>query len=300
MPELPEVETMAVDLRGHLLGASISDAWGTRPGMLAIPLAQLREEVAGARILAVQRRAKTVLLRLDSGRILTFAPRMTGLFVIGPAGSPRQAHDRFGLTLADGRELRFRDLRTFGRIGIYATDAAGEPLKENGQLLFAGIGPEPLGPDFTLECFVERLGSPRWAQKRLKPLLLDQSFLAGLGNIYADEVLWQTRLHPLRLANSLHTAEIISLYMTIRATLAEAVAQRGSAVSDYRPPNGGAGMQEHLAAYGRAGRPCHRCGVALVRIVVAGRGTCFCPACQVLPIAVAAREASTADPEALA
>ena len=283
MPELPEVETMVRDLRGPLLGAIVLDAWSVRPQMLNVDLGLLRAEVAGSRIMATERRAKTVLLRLDSGRVLTFAPRMTGLFWLGPAGAPRHRHDRFGLSLANGQELRFRDLRTFGRIGLYTTDSDGMLLNAAGEPLFADLGPEPLGPDFELANFVARLGARKRARARLKPLLLDQSFLAGLGNIYADECLWRARIHPLRQVDSLRVEEIAQLYMTIRAVLAEAIERRGSAVSDYAPPDGRASMQHHLAVYGRTGRPCLHCGTPIERIVIAGRSSHFCPVCQLAP-----------------
>lgn len=287
MPELPEVETMTRDLRPRLLGAQIVDAWCERASSLRYPdLETFRADLAGSRILAVERRAKSVLLRLSSGAVLVFAPRMTGRFEIAAASSPRHPHDRLGLVLADGRELRFRDQRTFGRVGLYPTDADGVVLDPVGQPLFGAIGPEPLSADFGPEEFLVRLASKPFARRSIKAVLLDQGFLAGMGNIYADEALWRSRIHPGYRAGGLSGSAAVRLYTDIRLLLVEAIAARGSSVIDYMPPDGAPAMQEKLEVYGRGGQACRRCGTSLARGRYAGRSTTFCPRCQPAPLVI--------------
>ncbi|MGH2408658.1 MAG: zinc finger domain-containing protein, partial [Candidatus Limnocylindrales bacterium] len=146
--------------------------------------------------------------------------------------------------------------------------------------LFAGHGPEPLEDAFTLPVFRRRLRSRRG---RLKSLLLDQAFIAGIGNIYADEALWRARLHPLRSPATLHPADERRLYLAVRGVLEEAIARRGSSIDDYTAPGGDGEMQEHLDVYQRTGQPCARCGRPIVRLVLGARATHLCTWCQRLP-----------------
>ena len=209
---------------------------------------------------------------------------MTGQLFVVPAGTPEDPYVRLVLAFADGRELRFRDIRKFGRVGLYERDpATGELVNEpGGTAVFAGHGPEPLDPAFTLAVFRRRL---RARKARLKPLLLDQAFIAGIGNIYADEALWAARLHPLRSAASLRPADERRLYLAIRSILAEAIERRGSSIDDYTAPDGDGEMQERLQVYQRTGEPCPRCGRPIRRIVIGARATHFCSWCQRLPAA---------------
>ena len=204
---------------------------------------------------------------------------MTGQLFVVPADSPEDPYVRLVLELADGRELRFRDIRKFGRIGLYGRDPlSGDLVTEvGGAAVFAAFGPEPLDPSFTVRDFRRRI---RRRSGRLKPLLLDQSFLAGVGNIYADEALWAARLHPLRTAGTLRPADERRLYDAIRTVLAEAVERRGSSIDDYTAPDGDGSMQERLQVYQRTGEPCPRCGRPIKRIVVGARSTHFCSWCQ--------------------
>ena len=162
------------------------------------------------------------------------------------------------------------------------TTASGELVSEpGGAAVFAGFGPEPLDPAFTAGA---SSGARLRARKgRLKPLLLDQSFIAGIGNIYADEALWRARLHPLRSAASLRPADERRLYQAIRSILAEAIERRGSSIDDYTAPDGDGEMQERLHVYQRTGEPCPRCGRPIRRIVIGARATHFCSWCQRLP-----------------
>ena len=284
MPELPEVETVARDLRGLILDATILDATVLWPRTLRTHTPEtFGAALAGRRIEAVGRRGKQLVIELSGRRApMTIHLKMTGQLFVVPAGTPVDPYVRLVIPFTDGRELRFRDIRKFGRVGLYAIDAAtGEAVKEaGGAAVFAGTGPEPLDEAFTLRAFRRRIRARRG---RLKSLLLDQSFVAGVGNIYADEALWAARLHPLRSAPTLRPADERLLYLAFRRILAEAIIRRGSSIDDYTAPDGDGSMQDHLMVYQRAGEPCRRCGRPVRRIVVGGRATHFCSWCQRLP-----------------
>jgi formamidopyrimidine-DNA glycosylase len=285
MPELPEVETVARDLRPRLVGATIVGArvsWA-RTLRTHEPIA-FAEAVAGRTVESVGRRAKQLVIGLSGGAALTIHLKMTGQLFVVPSDTPPDPYVRLVLELDNGRELRFRDIRKFGKVGLYGRDpVTGELVAEvGGAAVFAAIGPEPLADDFTLRSFRRRI---RRRKGRLKPLLLDQGFVAGVGNIYADESLWRSRLHPLRSAASLRPPDERRLYEAIRAVLAEAIVRRGSSIDDYTAPDGDGSMQERLDVYQRTGEPCRRCGRPIKRVVVGARSTHFCSWCQRLPAA---------------
>jgi formamidopyrimidine-DNA glycosylase len=300
MPELPEVETVARDLQHEVAGATITGAtvhWD-RTIRHPQPAERFAAEISGATIRRVDRRAKTVLIHLEDGRVMTVALRMTGALIVVSGDAPSDVYARVVFTLADGRQLRYRDVRKFGRIGLWpggglrtvgagrgprsrrvAEDAGTYRIGE----VFSGHGPEPLRRSFSAERFAERL-SRRSA--RLKTLLLDQSFISGVGNIYADEALWRARLHPLRAADTLTSADVRRLHRAVRQVLREGIANRGASFSDYVDARGEeGGNAERLAVYRRTGQPCYRCGRRIERIVVGQRGTHFCPRCQPEPVA---------------
>jgi formamidopyrimidine-DNA glycosylase len=274
------VETVARDLRPRLVGAEIvgvRSSWART--LRNLDADSFAAAVTGRTIEAVGRRAKLLVVALSGGLGLTIHLKMTGqLFVVG-SGAPDDPYVRLVLELDGERELRFRDIRKFGKVGLYERDPrSGELLIERGGAgVFAATGPEPLDEAFTLGDFRRRLRARRG---RLKPLLLDQSFLAGVGNIYADEALWAARLHPLRPAASLRPADEKRLYDAIRGVLSEAVERRGSSIDDYTAPDGDGAMQERLQVYQRTGEPCPRCGRPIRRIVVGGRSSHFCSWCQ--------------------
>ncbi len=277
MPELPEVETVARDLRRHLLpeggrpGPVITGARVAWPGTLRDgDPPSFERGVAGRRIERIGRRGKQLVIDLDGGTFLTVHLKMTGQLFVVRGTLPRDPYERLALTLGDGREVRFRDVRKFGRVGLYAAD--DDP--------FEGIGPEPLDPRFTLRVFRGRI---RRRRARLKPLLVDQEFIAGVGNIYADEALWRSRLHPLRSAATLRPHDELELHRHVVGILAEAVERRGSSIDDYTAPDGDGDMQERLDVYQRTGQPCRRCGRPVRRIVIGIRATHFCSFCQRLP-----------------
>jgi formamidopyrimidine-DNA glycosylase len=290
MPELPEVETVARDLQRWVAGARIADAevrWErtiTNPQ----PAEAFVAEVRGAEIRDVGRRAKSVLLNLADGRVMTVALRMTGALIVSPPGTPDDPYARVVFRLEDGRELRYRDVRKFGRIGLWEGGglrrrartrrlAEKRPPYRVGDV-FGRHGPEPLARSFSAERLAARL---RGRSARLKTLLLDQTFIAGVGNIYADEALWRARLHPLRAADTLTHEEVRRLHRAMRAVLRQGIANRGASFSDYVDARGEeGGNAERLHVYRRTGEPCLRCGREVQRIVVGQRSTHFCPHCQ--------------------
>ena len=297
MPELPEVETVARDLQRWVAGATIIGAevrW-ERTIRHPQPSDRFVGELRGATIQRVGRRAKSVLLHLDDGRVMTVALRMTGALIVAPPGTPDDRYARVVFRLADGRELRYRDVRKFGRIGLWER-GGGPPRARKGIRkpsvaerrepyrvgdVFARHGPEPLARSFSAERLAARL---KGRSARLKTLLLDQSFIAGVGNIYADEALWRARLHPLRAADTLTPVEVRRLHRAIRAVLRQGIANRGTSLADYVGADGEPGENaERLSVYQRTGQPCLRCGREIVRIVVGQRSTHFCPRCQRLP-----------------
>ncbi len=282
MPELPEVETIARELAPRVVGRTITGFKTDWPRAIKHPdLIAFAREVVGREVLDVARRAKWLVLSLSDRAVLAIQVKMTGqLFVVPPEiVGDRHVHHVF--SLSDGMELRIRDTRKFGRLGLYRRDEAGRVLgSDEASELFAGHGPEPLDEAFTLRAFRDRTRARRG---RLKPLLLDQSFLAGIGNIYADEALWRAQLHPLRSAASLRPADERRLYLAIREVLDEGIARRGSSIDSYTSLEGDGQMQESLDIYQRTGRPCPRCARPTRRIVLGARGTHFCSWCQRLP-----------------
>src|ERR687896_486250 len=288
MPELPEVETVARDLHRAVAGATIRDATVTWHRTVRHPQPPERfvAEVAGATIAKVSRRAKMVLIHLEDGRVMTVALRMTGALLVAPANTPPDPYVRVAFELDDGRELRYRDVRKFGRIGLWpggglrsvgaGRGARSKRVAEGGRQyrigeVFSGHGPEPLSGGFTVERLRERLAR---RSARLKTLLLDQSFIAGVGNIYADEALWRARIHPLRSADSLSEAEVRRLHRSIRRVLRQGIANRGASFSDYVGADGRPGDNaERLMVYRRTEEPCYRCGRPIRRVIVGQRST---------------------------
>jgi formamidopyrimidine-DNA glycosylase len=273
MPELPEVETVRRRLAPVLEGATIvraeiDDPRLTRPVEPAI----VSEALVGERVASVERRGKYLLWRLASGRTLVIHLRMTGSFRhAGPGGLTDDAHRRATLTLDTGAEVAYRDVRRFGTWELL--DA--EHLRP---YFAARLGLEPLAASFS----AARLGALASGRRlSVKGFLLDQRRLAGIGNIYADEALWRARIHPRRPAGELDPDEVARLHRAVRAALRRGVELQGSTLRDYVTPDGdGGAMQHEFHVYGRGGEPCDRCGTPIERIVVAGRGTWFCPHCQ--------------------
>jgi len=272
MPELPEVETIARDLQACLPGQRVAGALVFWPRTVAAPEpAALSARIAGQTVRAVGRRGKFLRLSLSEDALILHL-RMTGRLVLAdcfPAGSaPPDPYVRVALPLESGQVLAFHDVRKFGRLWLVR-----DPAEVLGRL-----GPEPLDDALTPERLHGLLGGRR---RRLKDLLLDQTVIAGLGNIYVDEALWEARLSPRRRGNSLTPAESAQLHGAVRRVLERSIAARGTTLRDYRDPHNVPGAnQALLQVYGRAGSACGRCGAPIVRAIVAGRSTHWCPVCQ--------------------
>lgn len=288
MPELPEVETIARQLSelvtGRTIAAFASD-WERITEPEPVPLVAAR--LAGRRIEAVRRRGKLVVFALDGGDALCTSLRMTGRFTFKERG--QAAPERFTratFTFTDGTGLDYVDMRKLGRMTlvdaaeIAADDAGGDRTIK--APLHLAMGREPLSRSFTaawLRAFLRRR-----RRAAIKPLLLDQRGVAGIGNIYASEALWRARIHPLRSAGSLKPAEVASLREAITWVLRKAIRLHGSTLRTYRDSSGKrGGMQKEFVVYDRAGAPCDRCGASIRRSVIGGRSTYHCPRCQRAP-----------------
>ena len=274
MPELPEVETVVRGLRaGKLPGRRICDARVFWPRSVQdLPPVAFCRRLRGLRVTALARRGKYVVMHLSDGAALLVHLRMTGRLSLVDSYAPRDPHEHVVLNLDDGRDLRFRDPRKFGRWLLTGTP----------QLQFDRLGPEPLDPAFTFERFAGLLQA---RAGMLKPLLLNQAFIAGLGNIYADEALWLARLHPQRSAASLTVAEQRRLYRAIRAVLRSGIAAAGTSLgtggANFYGVSGRSGRnQERLKVFRRSGAPCPRCRTSIVRLTITQRSTHICPRCQ--------------------
>jgi len=273
VPELPEVETIARALRQGgrggpaLVGRRIRGARLLWPRTLATPSPRLfRARIRGQEIREVSRRGKFLRLHLTR-ELLIFHLRMTGDLVVLAPGEPLPPFCRMVLICEDGTRLAFDDARKFGRAWLVADDSE----------LFSSLGPEPLEPGFRAEHLYRGLQERR---RQLKPLLLDQSFLAGLGNIYTDESLHRAGLHPLLPSDAVTRAQAALLWQSIRRTLRKGIRRNGASIDwAYR----GGDFQTQLRAYGRTGSPCPACGAPIERLLVGQRGTHVCPRCQPLP-----------------
>jgi formamidopyrimidine-DNA glycosylase len=276
MPELPEVETIRSRLAPRLEGRTfarveIVDPRLTRPE----PPEAIAAALEGERITRVGRRGKYLVFAFESGRHLLVHLRMTGN-VEHPArgGLAADPYRRAVVTLDDGSDVAYRDVRRFG------TWALLEPGELEDYFAVRRLGGEPLEHGFTTRTLARALEGRR---APIKAALLDQRAAAGVGNIYADEALWRAKIHPLRPAGSLDAAEIARLRKAIRAALEMGIARQGATLRDYRDPEGRRGrMQDEFRVYGRAGEPCPRCGTPIEKTRAGGRGTWYCPHCQIL------------------
>ena len=273
MPELPEVECVVRGLRERITGETIERITMHQPGVVRGSPLDLAEQLPGRTFRNVRRRGKLIIIGLDGGLSLLCHLRMTGQLLCLPPEAPLEKHTHLIFHLTSGRHLRYRDQRQFGWIQLAETDQlAGHPQ-------ISRLGPEPL--EIGRDEFVERLRAYR---RQIKPLLLDQTALAGLGNIYADESLFRVRIHPLRRAGEISAVKLKRLHGAIGDVLREAIDCSGSTVEQFRGADGESGsFQEHLQVYDRQGLPCPRCRRPIIKIRVGGRGTHICPRCQRAP-----------------
>jgi formamidopyrimidine-DNA glycosylase len=280
MPELPEVETIRRSLLARVNDRAITSVtFGNFPGVISgADPATFAALLAGRRITGVRRRGKYLLVDLDDDSGFIVHLRMTGNLAVVPAYEPPLRFEQVSIVLDNGNSIRFTDQRKFGRIA-YRPATQNRPLEGK-------LGPEPLESRFTATYLSQRL---QGRTAPIKALILDQRLIAGIGNIYADEALYRSRIHPALPGGAVSPAQVRSLVRSIKAVLRGAIEHRGTTFSSYRDADGAAGANQfRLNVYGRGrrGEPCLRCGTSLATITVGGRTSHFCPKCQ--PVAAAA------------
>jgi formamidopyrimidine-DNA glycosylase len=273
VPELPEVETIRRGLIPRLVGCTIKRVLlSNRRLRLPVPRAKLKGWVQGSQVQSVDRRAKYLLVNMKSGAVLVLHLGMTGRLAFFTNGAPRRPHDHLRFLLDSGLELRFNDVRRFGSIQVLAPEDR-EPPK-----IFAGLGAEPLGPDFSTPYLM------KMARNRTKPIknfLMDAKVVVGIGNIYANEILFVAGIKPTRAVRTMGRATWDRVVEATRQVLEKAIACGGTTISDYVNSSGEAGyFQCELKVYGRGGERCQSCGSEIFRVVLSGRASFFCPACQ--------------------
>src|ERR1700693_403777 len=283
MPELPEVETVARGLRLTVLGRRILSVTLRKTDFIDDP-SLIERHLPGRRIEAVERYGKFMLLRLSAAQgdensanadnapaALLVHLGMTGHIASTAAAQPWEKHTHASFALDDGRELRYTDARRFGRVAYLSTELLPAELE--------GFGADPL--EVTAEEFATRIHS---RNSRIKALLLDQTVLRGVGNIYADESLWRAKIHPAKLGANINKKQAALLHRALQDILKKAIVMRGSSIANFVDGDGNpGGDQQHHRAYGREGEKCYRCGAIIRRAIVAGRSSNFCPKCQIGP-----------------
>jgi formamidopyrimidine-DNA glycosylase len=273
VPELPEVETVVRELRPKLVDRCIAAVRMSRERLRKQWRKSWERVLTGKRVVAIRRRGKWIVFDLDRDYHLVIHLGMTGQLTIRSAGEPRHAHTHMILSLGKGQELRFRDVRRFGSATLFGSNKELDRFFEDSEL-----GPEPF--NLNMKYWRQRLAATR---RCLKAVLLDQRVVAGVGNIYADESLFQACLHPARQGNQTSELEASRLRQAMIRVLNRAITQRGSSIRDYVGGSGRKGRyQEEFRVYQRAGQPCPRCQNAIECIRLAGRATHFCAHCQPL------------------
>jgi formamidopyrimidine-DNA glycosylase len=273
MPELPEVETVCRGMQKTVSNLKITDVRVTLPKLINTAPAQFRQTLIGRTILCTNRRAKVIIIQLSGGYYLLVHLKMSGQLLYQPKTAPVLKHTHIIFSLNNKYQLRFRDQRQFGYIKL-----ADESGKDE---FFARMnyGPEPLAKTFTLESFKALLKTR--SNSRIKPLLMDPTFISGIGNLYADEILFYAKIYPLRKASSLTDKEIKMIYQGIKQILAFAIKKRGSSVELYVDIEGKrGGFVPYIKAYDREDQRCHRCKTPIKRIKIGSRSAYFCPQCQ--------------------
>ena len=290
MPELPEVETVRIGLSKFLPGKTVQAVHFDWPKSFPNAPSDVEQFLIGSHIIEVRRRAKVLLIELNSGYTLVIHLKMTGQLVY------RGEHERFGaghpneslvhdlpdktthvhFDFTDGSHLFFNDQRKFGWVRLMPT------IEVPNLDFFLKVGPEPLSDDFTSTDFIQRL--MRRKKSNIKAVLLDQTVIAGIGNIYADEGLWAAKIHPATLVQDVPEAKLRKLYTDLRAVLRLSIEKGGSTDRNYVNAEGKRGSYLTFAnVFRREGKPCPRCGTAIIKTRVAGRGTHTCPHCQPQP-----------------
>ena len=274
MPELPEVQTIVNDLNASgIIGIRISGAEVYWSRTIAVPSPKVFcKRLRGRKFAAIRRRGKHLVFETDRASTMLLHLRMSGRLHLVPTSIPRIKHEHVIIKFDDGRQLRFHDTRKFGRIH----------LTEDPDSILGRLGPEPLEKRFTAKVLTERLGRH---SRMLKPLLLDQHFVAGLGNIYVDEALWDAKLHPHRISSSLSSDEIKALRRAIPKVLKRGIKNLGTSLGTgetnfYSVASRRGRNKDELKVFRRTDLPCPRCRTAIRRIIVGQRSTHICPKCQ--------------------
>lgn len=272
MPELPEVETVVRDLQPHLHYRRLVQVRRTSRQALRTRWRSIwNYAVTGQRIESISRRGKWILIALENGRVLVIHLGMTGQLTIAPAATPPSDHTHLAFNLDNGEQLRYRDIRRFGSVTLFPSRQALDDF-----FAASRLGPEPF--DVPAKYWRDRL---RRSKRCLKAVLLDQSIVAGIGNIYADESLFEARLHPARLACEVDDSESDRLRRAVAKVLRRGIEKRGSSIRNYVDGSGMQGeYQNEFRVYGRTSEPCPRCGTAIENLRLSGRSSHYCPHCQ--------------------
>lgn len=273
MPELPEVETIRQTLKRFVLGKKIEDVQIDWPNIIKHPRdpALFRKQVSGQTVRDIGRKGKYLLFELDDD-ILVSHLRMEGKYTVVPSDEEVKKHTHIVFKFTNGEELRYNDVRKFGTMHLWpkGEEFVSEPLKK--------LGPDPFDDDFTLEYFWQKL---KKTDRYIKPVLLDQTIVTGLGNIYVDETLHKAGIHPLKRAGKITKKQAALIREKAIDTLEEAVAMGGTTIRSYVNSQGDMGMfQQQLFVYGQENEPCKTCGTQIEKSKVGGRGTHICPKCQ--------------------
>jgi len=273
MPELPEVEVIRRGLHKHLPGRKVLGIKSANKKLrLPMPIKYLKKYIQGARIKSVGRRAKFLLIAMDNGSYLIFHLGMTGRLGLFPTSVPRSKHDHLLVQLDNNMHLRFNDIRRFGFIQVLA------PGNDPNTSILANLGPEPLGRDFTPRYLKERAAGKN---RPLKNFLMDSREVAGIGNIYACEILFLAGLNPGKKISRLTMNDWSKIVASSRKVLQKAIASGGTTISDFANESGKSGyFQLELQTYGKQGLPCKCCSTPIAKKIMAGRSTFFCPRCQ--------------------
>lgn len=273
MPELPEVETIVRGLRDLITGHKINQVWVREPKLIVFPAEdEFKRQLNGREVIALNRRGKYILINLEGGKTLVVHLRMTGKLLVKPREIDVDKHTHIIFELDNGMDLRFHNVRKFGR--VYLVDTGS--WQEAGGL--AELGPEPLSDKFTLTELKNRI---KGRKMMIKSLLLNQKFIAGLGNIYTDEALFRAGISPKRRADTLSDEELERLYRAIRRVLELGIEYGGTTFSDYLDARGKQGeFQKKLLVYRQTGENCPQCGHEIIREKIGGRSSHYCPGCQ--------------------
>ena len=274
MPEMPEVETVRRTLLPLIKGKTIKEVTVWYPKIITGDAKEFKRQLVGKKITTIDRYAKYLLIRLSGNLTVVSHLRMEGKYRLVKINTKKDKHDHVQIVFSDNSALRYNDVRKFGRMQLIKT---GTEKEKTG---ISKLGAEPNSAAFTVSYLQNGLARKK---KNIKNTLLDQSVVAGLGNIYVDEVLWETKIHPLSQANTIPAERVAQLHDNINSLIELAIAERGTTIHTYLDANGKTGgFQKMLQVYGHKGEPCVRCGTPLEKIKVNGRGTTFCPKCQMI------------------